>query len=105
MNKTKEEIQAMAQAKYPYCLGVNDAIIDLERVAYIAGFTDCQNQSGWISVEERLPDHFRNVLAATGKGFIRITWIDKGTMLFDVMELREEVNDHYTHWQPLPPNP
>lgn len=101
---TKEEIEQLAWnavEKKP----IDIRIIDVMKLLYVQGFKACQEQSGWISVDERLPDHFKNVLAFTNNGFIRITWIDRGSMHFDVMELREEIGEHYTHWQPLPSNP
>lgn len=85
---------------------------EMKQRAFVAGATSqiareywASKQGEWISVEDRLPDNFKSVLAATNKGMLRITWIDRGTRLFDVMELNEYQQEQYTHWMPLPQPP
>lgn len=58
--------------------------------------------SGWISVKDRLPRVFKNVLTIDSKGKIRINWLEniigmKGYFAYD--------SGSVTHWQPLPEPP
>lgn len=61
-------------------------------------------KSKWVSVDERLPNGFYNVLGLTRKGRMLITWIDRGTLNFDDNDIDIE-NDCYTHWMELPKPP
>ena len=62
-----------------------------------------EESEAWISVEDRLPEVNKPVLTATDRGRRIITWVDKGTMVFDDHDINEE--EQFTHWQPLPPPP
>lgn len=54
----------------------------------------------WISVEERLPEHLKDVLALYGNGKIDIDWVDSsGNFKFG------SLFDGVTHWMPLPAPP
>jgi hypothetical protein len=52
----------------------------------------------WIPVSERLPEHYGSVLGKTNLGFYRVTWKDRSTKEFDVMELNEDCGEHYICW-------
>ena len=54
----------------------------------------------WVSVEERLPEHLKDVLALYGNGRIDIDWVDSsGNFKFG------SLFDGVTHWMPLPAPP
>ena len=54
----------------------------------------------WVSVEERLPEHLKDVLALYGNGKIDIDWVDSsGDFKFG------SLFDGVTHWMPLPAPP
>ena len=56
--------------------------------------------SGWVSVEERLPEHMKDVIVLYGGGEIDIDWVDSlGDFRFDNLFGR------VTHWMPLPAPP
>ena len=57
-------------------------------------------QNEWVSVEERLPEHLKDVLALYGNGRIDIDWVDgSGDFKFG------SLFDGVTHWMPLPAPP
>lgn len=54
----------------------------------------------WISVEERVPEHLKDVIALYGNGRIDIDWVDSsGDFKFG------SLFDGVTHWMPLPASP
>lgn len=54
----------------------------------------------WVSVEERLPEHMKDVIVLYGGGEIDIDWVDSlGDFRFDNLFGR------VTHWMPLPAPP
>ena len=54
----------------------------------------------WVSVEERLPEHMKDVIVLYGGGGIDIDWVDSlGDFRFDNLFGR------VTHWMPLPAPP
>lgn len=54
----------------------------------------------WVSVEERLPEHLKDVLALYGNGRIDIDWVDSsGNFKFG------SLFDGVTHWMLLPAPP
>lgn len=54
----------------------------------------------WVSVEERLPEHLKDVIALYGNGRIDIDWVDSsGDFKFG------SLFDGVTHWMPLPTPP
>lgn len=54
----------------------------------------------WVSVEERLPEHMKDVIVLYGSGEIDIDWVDSlGDFRFDNLFGR------VTHWMPLPAPP
>lgn len=64
-----------------------------------------RGEGGWISVEDRLPEKFRNVLCYSNKGQIAISCVDASGEL-DTFHLEaENCAEWYTHWQPLPSPP
>ena len=63
---------------------------------------EAEPDNGWISVDDRLPDVFKNVLTINSKGKIRINWLEdiivmKGYFAYD--------SGSVTHWQYLPEPP
>lgn len=56
--------------------------------------------TGWVNLNERLPEKRKNVLVRYGNGRIGIDWIDS-TQCFVFDELYGRV----THWMPLPAPP
>lgn len=57
----------------------------------------------WISVKDKLPEHFGSLLGFTKSKRTLITWIDKGTKTFDFHCIDDD--DEFTHWMPLPEPP
>lgn len=54
----------------------------------------------WLRVDERLPEHLKDVLALYGNGKIDIDWVDSsGNFKFG------SLFDGVTHWMPLPKSP
>ena len=54
----------------------------------------------WVSVEERLPERLKDVIALYGNGRIDIDWVDgSGDFKFG------SLFDGVTHWMPLPAPP
>ena len=54
----------------------------------------------WVSVEERLPEHLKDVIALYGNGKIDIDWVDSsGDFKFG------SLFDGVTHWMLLPAPP
>lgn len=54
----------------------------------------------WVSVEERLPEHLKDVIALYRNGRIDIDWVDSsGDFKFG------SLFDGVTHWMPLPAPP
>ena len=63
------------------------------RRAYNAGY---RKQSGWISVDERLPEPFEDVVVYDKINFICIDYIDSNNVWGHTL---------VTHWMPLPEAP
>lgn len=63
-------------------------------------------QTGWISVEEELPDYGITVLTATEEGFVSTGCLveERGTE-FDCIWRFAVTSSPITHWQPLPQPP
>jgi hypothetical protein len=67
-------------------------------------------KGGWISVKDRLPGKFKNVLVISDKGRIRITCVDASGKLDEFEQVKglidkKDDDKKWTHWQPLPPAP
>ena len=62
---------------------------------YNAGY---RKQSGWISVDERLPEKWQRVLV-NYNGNVCISWLNANSTWFECW------NDKVTHWMPLPEAP
>lgn len=73
----------------------------LEQVLYdIEHFPTLTPPNEWVSVEERLPEHLKDVIALYGNGRIDIDWVDSsGDFKFG------SLFDGVTHWMPLPAPP
>ncbi len=56
--------------------------------------------SEWISIDERLPDDYEDVIAGNSYG-VNFAWYDGESWLFP----GDSVHGEVTHWQPLPEPP
>ncbi|HDR0998462.1 TPA: DUF551 domain-containing protein [Pasteurella multocida] len=60
-----------------------------------------EENNGWISIKERLPEEREDILIYTNKGEIKIAWRDDiffmSLVIYDLSTI--------THWRPLPPLP
>jgi len=105
--KSKEEIEKIAEEKYPKISPFNNGCIH----GFIAGYTECVKdmEAKWISVEdERKPQHKERVLVrvhpadSIGQTLIAFYKNEKFDVLFrDQASFCEDV----THWMPLPSSP
>ena len=57
----------------------------------------------WISVKDRLPDHYKNVLAFGNEGIIIAQYY--GEDFGNWATTMNKSSDHITHWMPLPKPP
>ena len=63
-------------------------------------------QTGWISVEEDLPDYGITVLTATEEGFVSTDYlVEERGAEFDCIWRFAVTSSPITHWQPLPQPP
>ena len=83
-----------SEGKYPDRFGIDDAINLVEDAPTLTPPDE------WVSVEERLPEHMKDVIVLYGGGEIDIDWVDSlGDFRFDNLFGR------VTHWMPLPKSP
>ena len=73
-------------------------------IAEIAGLptVDAEPVNGWISVDDRLPELYKNVLTIDSEGKIFINWLE------DIIEMKGYFaygGGTVTHWQHLPKPP
>lgn len=64
-----------------------------------------QNKGEWVSVEDRLPEYNKNVLAFSKRGHTQISCVDSEGKLDDFGLEISNGGDYYTHWQLLPAPP
>ena len=66
---------------------------------------DCEHYSGWISVEERLPEESGDYLTYHGRFYMEI-YFNADLCMWNVRfdDLENEIKS-VTHWQPLPEPP
>ncbi|HDR1044989.1 Protein of unknown function [Pasteurella multocida] len=60
-----------------------------------------EENNGWISIKERLPEEREDILIYTNKGEIKIAWRDD---IFFMSLVTYDLST-ITHWRPLPPLP
>jgi hypothetical protein len=82
----------LCENAYGWVLKCNELQAEVERL-----------RDGWISVEDRLPKTFKNVLGISNKGKIVIACVDSSG-IFDDYPLGGD-SDFFTHWQELPNPP
>lgn len=64
---------------------------------YLASAPTLELERNWISVEERLPDHFGEVLVHYENGDVR-----EGCLFPDGGFIHERLYGRVTHWMPMP---
>lgn len=70
------------------------------KIEYVEYASTLTPPNEWVSVEERLPEHLKDVIALYGNGRIDIDWVDSsGDFKFG------SLFDGVTHWMPLPTPP
>lgn len=102
----KKKIEEEAENKYPMeNLTTAGYVITTEsRAAFIAGANFGMGlKDEWISVKDRLPEKFVNVLGYGDNDKIAIVCIDN-TGEFDRYNIGDE-DEKVTHWHPLPSPP
>lgn len=74
---------------------------------FIEGAKWMQEQEKWISVDDRLPKNFDNILCYLKNSHIVICTFHKKVKSFQVCHTLKEVTDNnpVTHWMPLPQPP
>ena len=91
---TDEELEKEAESKYPYLpkhYGIGNKEVDGYRKAHIAARK--MGSSGWVSVEDRLPDNEEPVLVYGKNGVA----VDEYNLQYKAFFGASKV----THWQPL----
>lgn len=63
---------------------------------------EAEHDNGWISVKDRMPELFKDVLTVDSDGKIFINWLEKTTEMKSYFAYGGEA---VTHWQPLPEPP
>lgn len=63
---------------------------------------EAEPDNGWISVKDRLPELFKNVLTIDSEGKIFINWLEEVT---ETKSYFAYGSWSVTHWQPLPKPP
>lgn len=67
---------------------------------------ECKKDGAWISVEDRLPKEFDNVLVLDDSGDVyKASWTDFGNGIYWFDFSDEEHAENITHWHPLPEAP
>lgn len=62
------------------------------------------NQSKWISVEDRLPEKYTDVLVLFKDNDVRCRYFEGNNRFYNLNE-DIDITDLITHWQPLPEPP
>ena len=113
--KTREQIEQIALERYPTKYGGYDSelINSSERKAFIEGYTLCQEEDKWISVEDGLPELYSDVLCAVNDEYpngdfsILPMIYSKELNQFLLITLNGLVDctSDIIYWQPLPTKP
>ena len=110
----KKQIEEMATAICDECRAhtpnceyiICDSAIESAEAVFAA---DYRKQSGWISVDERLPDKMQEVLAYRGEfrgGMMNVyTHLGNGNWEDDYGYRGNTEHEGITHWMPLPEAP
>ncbi len=106
MKDEKQTIEEMAKDVVRSISWCDDVIPTVDCIGTAAALYGIgyRKQNGWISVDERLPDNYQEVLCLMKKGDFRVlcwgysewTWID------EIVYWNER---DVTHWMPLPEAP
>lgn len=93
MKKTETEIKQMAFEYY----GTDPHSFGCQRDGYLKGYTDCQDQDNWISVESETPKVGELVIAYVNDNVIYITFFTK------VLGFKSHSSekDIVKYWKPL----
>ena len=80
-----------------------DEITD-EKIALLTAIDALEQDNGWISVKDRMPELFKNVLTIDNEGKIFINWLEEE----EIRECKSYFaygGESVTHWRPLPEPP
>jgi hypothetical protein len=109
---TDEELEKEAERLYPFRKDVVDRSYDTLQVNRRAAHIKARKMgSGWVSVEDRLPEEMGDYLVHKKNGLIiPMSYhapFDSGKRIFQWWGFGKWVNQHsqITHWQPLPSPP
>ncbi len=93
---SKQKIREWLKKNYP------DMVRRNENVEFVSGIIHqyTQDQSGWVSVEDRLPDDDEEAYMVTDGKYVNITVFDWEESCFLKIPNCALVN--ITHWMPLP---
>ena len=97
--KTPEELAEEYAQTIETCCGTSDIIIAAE-TAFFAGYKAAQQ---WISVKDRLPEHFEDVLTFEDGECYRVNSISQLTKYW--WDSDEGFERNPSHWMPLPAPP
>lgn len=94
------------QTLQPFCEKQVDMVITKEELIQALTLYREQKEkgSGWIRVDERLPETYVDVLVCNGNEFITVALYD-GERWMEVIDEFEILWPSVTHWMPLPEPP
>ena len=111
---TREEAIVLLECSATEAVGVlaattePSAAVQLQRCvdAYDMAISALREQSQWISVKERLPETYTNVIVLHENGHTGIEWRYKHSPCYKTANfLFDPLYGEVTHWMPLPEPP
>ena len=79
---------------------LKEALISIKKIHPL----NLASKSAWISCDDRLPEHLKNVLVCTKKGVVIEAYYDEENKEWTITNSESRITN-ITHWQPLPEPP